>query len=289
MDLSQIGNYELLNRLEKLSRTERKITHIILWHILEVETRRLYAERGFSSCFEYLTQGLGYSEGSANRRLQSARLLKQVPEVAFKIEAGSLKLSQLAQVQKCLHVQKKNGEPISTAKTQEILSLIENKNTFETEKVLAKEFDHPVETYEKIKPQTDTSVKLEIILTAEQMKELELAKSLLSHAVPNATWAEVISYLAKNHNKKPKSTARVYLPVKTRRELFEKSKHCCEYTDPVTQRKCTSNYQLQIDHRLPLAKGGGHEKTNLRILCRAHNIHMAKHWGLERPPISYNR
>lgn len=280
MDLSQIGNHELLNRLEKLSHTERKITHLILWHILEIENRRLYADRGFSSCFEYLTQGLGYSEGSANRRLQSARLLKQVPDAAEKIEAGSLKLSQLAQMQKCLRHEKQKGKPLTTERAQEILSLVENKNTFETEKVLAKEFDRCVEIREKLRPQKDNSVKLEIILTAEQMKELELAKSLLSHACPEGTWAEVISYLVRNHNKKPKSTARSYLPVKLRRELFSKANHRCEYIDPVTQRKCTSKYQLQIDHLVPIAKGGGDKSTNLRLLCRTHNIHAAKMWGL---------
>lgn len=282
MDLSQIENHELLNRLEKLSRTERKITHIILWHILELENRRLYADHGFSSCFEYLTQGLGYSEGSANRRLQSARLLKQVPDVAKKIEAGSLNLSQLAQVQKCLRHEKQNGKPLTIARAQEILSLVENKNTFETEKVLAKEFNRTIEIREKLLPQKDNSVKLEIILTAEQMKELELAKSLSSHACPAGTWAEVISYLAKNHNKKPKSTARGYLSVKVRRELFSKANHCCEYIDPLTQRKCASKYQLQIDHLVPVAKGGGDKSTNLRILCRTHNIHAAKMWGLEK-------
>lgn len=38
---------------------------------------------------ELMTRGLGYSEGSAYRRLQSARLLKQVPTVADKIEQFS--------------------------------------------------------------------------------------------------------------------------------------------------------------------------------------------------------
>ncbi|MES2803185.1 MAG: HNH endonuclease signature motif containing protein [Bdellovibrionota bacterium] len=280
MDLSQVENHELLNRLEKLSRSERKITHLILWHILELENRRLYADRGFSSCFEYLTQGLGYSEGSANRRLQSARLLKQVPEAAQKIENGSLKLSQLAQVQKCLRHEKQNGKPLTIERTQEILSLVESKNTFETEKVLAKEFNRTIEIREKLQPQKDHSVKLELTLTAEQMQELELAKSLLSHVCVQGTWAEVISYLAKNHNKKPKSTARSYLPVKLRRELFNKAKHCCEYLDPKTHRKCTSKYQLQIDHIAPVAHGGDDQNTNLRILCRTHNIHAAKVLGL---------
>lgn len=283
MDLSQIGNHELLGRLEKLSRTERKITHIILWHILEVDNRKLYADRGFSSCFEYLTKGLDYSEGSANRRLQSARLLKQVPEIAEKIEAGSLNLSQLAQVQKCLRVKKKAGEKVSTAKTQEILSLVENRNTFETQKVLVKELNCSIEVNEKIQPQRNNSVKLEIVLTEEQMKDLELAKNLLSHACPDRTWAEIISYLARNHNKKPKSTARTYLPVKIRRELFNKADHCCEYIDPLTGKKCTSKYQLQVDHLVPVAKGGSHDGKNLRILCRTHNIYAAKQWGLKRP------
>lgn len=285
MDLSQIGNHELLGRLEKLSRTERKITHFILWHILEIDNRKLYLDRGFSSCFEYLTQGLGYSEGSANRRLQSARLLKQVPEIANKIEAGSLNLSQLAQVQKCLRVKKKAGDAVSTVKTQEILSLVENKSAFETQKVLAKEFNYPIEVSEKIQPQRNNSVKLEVVFTEEQIKDLELAKSLLSHSCPEGTWAEVISYLAKNHNKKPKNTARTYLPVKIRRELFSKADHCCEYIDPLTLRKCTSKYQLQVDHLVPVAKGGSDERTSLRILCRAHNNHAVKLWGLA----GYNR
>lgn len=282
MNLSEIGNHELLTRLEKLSRTERKITHLILWHILEVETRKLFADRGFSSCFEYLTQGLGYSEGSANRRLQSARLLRQVPQIGEKIEAGSLNLSQLSQVQRCIRLQNKSGETITTEKAEQILSEVENKNTFETQKILAQEFNFLLQPAEKLIPHKDNSIKLEIIFTEEQMKELELAKSMLSHSCSQGTWAEVISYLAKSHNKKPKSTARNYMPVQIRRELFDKANRICEYVDPLTHRKCTSKYQLQIDHLVPVSKGGNNQAANLRILCRTHNIHMAKVWDVTK-------
>lgn len=282
MNLSEIGNHELLIRLEKLSRTERKITHLILWHILEVENRKLFADRGFSSCFEYLTKGLGYSEGSANRRLQSASLLRQVPEIGQKIEAGSLNITQLSQVQRCIRLQKNSGKTITPEKAQEILSVVENKNTYETQKVLAQEFNLPLQSSEKLIPQKDNSTKLEIIFTEEQLKELELAKSMLSHACPKGTWSEVISYLAKSHNKKPKSTARNYMPVNIRRELFDKANHVCEYVDSVTHRKCSSKYQLQIDHLVPVSKGGSNQAANLRILCRAHNIHMAKVWDVTK-------
>lgn len=203
MSLLNIGNQELLARLEKLVRTERKITHLILVHILEAEDRKLYAERGFDSMYSYLTKGLGYSEASAYRRLQSARLLKQVPTAAEKIEEGSLNLSQLAQVQKCIREQsKRTGEVVSKESTIEILGKIQNKNSFETEKVLAQEFDLPVQMHESLKPQKDESIRIEMTLSKEQFAQLELAKSLLSHVCPEGTWADVISYLATNFNKR---------------------------------------------------------------------------------------
>ena len=278
MNLSQLANSELLLRLEKLSRTERKITHLILWHILEVETRKLYADRGYASCFEYLTKGLGYSEGSAYRRLQSARLLKKMPEklsksVAVKLENGSLNLSQLTQVQKCL----KNEENLkkqqsitefnkSTESTQHILELIENQNTFETQKILAKQFNQPVQTKEKIISQRNDSVKLEIILTKEQMKNLEQVQSLLSHICPERSISSLVNYLVTQHILKSKNKNSI--------------KTCCEFIDPVTGRKCDSNYQLQKDHVIPKAKGGSYEISNLRTLCRTHNLSEARRWGL---------
>lgn len=79
MNLKNISNFELTQRLEKLVRTERKITHLVLLHIIEIEERKLYAEMGFDGMYTFLTRGLGYSEASAYRRLQAARLVKQVP------------------------------------------------------------------------------------------------------------------------------------------------------------------------------------------------------------------
>ncbi|MES2802018.1 MAG: HNH endonuclease signature motif containing protein [Bdellovibrionota bacterium] len=272
MNLSQLASSELLLRLEKLSRTERKITHVILWHILEVEIRKLYADRGYGSCFEYLTKGLGYSEGSAYRRLQSARLLKKMPEklsasIAVKLENGSLNLSQLTQVQKCLkHEENLKKQNRQTESTEHILELIENRNTFETQKILAKQFNQPVQTAEKIISQRNDSVKVEIILTKEQMKNLEQAQSLLSHVCPDGSISALVDYLVIQHILKSKKKTNINA--------------CCEYIDPVTARKCDSNYQLQKDHIIPKAKGGGDDPSNLRTLCRSHNLSEARRWGL---------
>ncbi len=317
MNLKDFSNVELMTRFEKLVRTERKITHLILWHILEIEERRIYAELGYDGMYSYLTQYLGYSDGSAYRRLQSARLLKQVPEMAEKIEAGILNITQLTQVQKSLQECKKMGEVISSEKTAEILEKILYKNTFETQKILALEFNQPIKVSEIVRPQKDESVRLEITLSHEQYQELLQAKSLLSHICFDGSWTELIATLAQIYNKqklqgrrvvkdqvmpvpnKPLSSTqsvvaaklcensvqktkskRQYIPANTKRALLQKAQHQCEYQDPHTHKRCSSQFQLQVDHIQPLAQNGSNELSNLRILCRTHNILAAQKFGL---------
>ena len=291
MTLSEISNDELILRMQKLVRTERKVMHLVLIHIAEIEARKLYANLGFDGMYSYLTQGLGYSESAAYRRLQSARLLRQVPGVAEKIEDGSLNLSQLTQVQKCLKESSRNGESISVEQTLGVLAKLENKNSFETQKTLALEMNLPVKIHEKVKPQQDDSIRLEITLSKEQFEELEQAKSLLSHICPDGNWADIIATLAKKFNSKklsgstarsavhsskgdrPTNTtqsfsatekskvyrrqnSRQYISIHTKRTLLANAQHCCEYLDPKTLKRCQSKYKLEVDHRHPIALGG---------------------------------
>lgn len=199
INLSYLSNHELAQRLETLVRSERKITHLILLHINEIDSRRLYAEQGYDSMFSYLTKYLGYSESGAYRRLQSARLLKDTPGVANKLESGALNLSQLTQVQKYLREEKHQGQLVSTEQTQKILIALEHKNAFETEKVLAVAFNKPAQTQEIIRPQSNESVRVEITFTTEEFKEFEQVKNLLSHTCYRGEWKEVILVLTRKY------------------------------------------------------------------------------------------
>ncbi|KYG63664.1 hypothetical protein AZI86_12605 [Bdellovibrio bacteriovorus] len=211
MSLKFYSNQELIQRIEKLVRTERKITHLVLLHINEIETRKLHLDMGYDGMYSYLTKGLGFSDGAAYRRLQSARLLNQVPEVAEKIEAGTLNLSQLTQVQKCLTEASQKGVVVSAYQATRILEKIENKNGFETLKTLAAEFDIPAQSFTKLTPQKDQSVRLEVTLSEQQFAELELARSLLSHVFPDGQWSDIIGSLAERFNKKKLGGGRLQL------------------------------------------------------------------------------
>src|SRR4051812_3078819 len=107
-------NVEIDTEISLQVKTERKITRRILELVLLAENQRLPEERGFKNIYDYLIRGQGYSGPAANRRVQAARLLRKVPEVAEKIESGSVNLTTLWQTQKTIcEQQKKTGQKVT--------------------------------------------------------------------------------------------------------------------------------------------------------------------------------
>ncbi len=307
-NLKYISNDELLFRTENIVRTERKIMYIVLVHILEIMNRRLYADLGFDSMYTMMTKKFGYSEASAIRRIDAAKLLRSVPEVAGRLKSGTSNLSQACLLQKCLESDAKGGEATSTAKTQAILEKLEDCNSFETRQILAQEFNMPIKIQEIVRPQKNKSVRLEITFTKEQFEELKQAKSFLSHVIHNGSWAEVISALASKLNQskmgkthkspgpeKPKlgsatefnnlnsadgspaASTRMQKPISAqiKRQIFEKAQEGCQFKNANGVR-CGSKYQVQFDHMTPVKWGGSNKIDNLQLLCRTHNLFMAR-------------
>lgn len=100
MNLKALNLNELDQRIKTLAQKERDVLCEILWTIKEIDSRRIYLELGFPSLFEYLNKSVGYSAGSAQRRIDAARLLKEIPEVAAQIQSGEITLSQVSLLQK---------------------------------------------------------------------------------------------------------------------------------------------------------------------------------------------
>ena len=84
--LAELSNHEFLRRLDVLIKKEKQITLKILHYLLEMDRRRLYAQMGYASLFEYCTRHLGYSESGANRRIRAARCVRDFPKVYDMLE-----------------------------------------------------------------------------------------------------------------------------------------------------------------------------------------------------------
>lgn len=219
-NIGHLSNTDLLTRFGKLVQTERKITHLVLECIAEMDARRLYLEKAYPSLYEFLVQEFGYSSSAALRRIESARLLREVPEVAAKIESGALNLSQLSKVQQAVRaVQKLEDRKLNSYEKKELLSRIEYTTQQQTEVILCKALSLPVLMENKETAHKDESVTLTITFNREQIAALRQAQDLIAHAVPEKNWAEALTYLAKKEvqrrTKYRTSTPAAGVPPKT--------------------------------------------------------------------------
>ena len=65
------------------------------------------------------------------------------------------------------------------------------------------------------------------------------------------------------------------IPAASKHRVILRDEGRCSFTTASGQR-CGSRTGVQIDHRIPVASGGGNGISNLRLLCREHNIMAAQ-------------
>jgi hypothetical protein len=198
--LKNLSHDSLVTNTKSLVQRETEITLKVLFHIQEIERRRLHIERGFSSLHEFCVKYLGYSDGSAARRIQASRLLKAHPELETKIEKGEMSLSVAAQAQNFFYSEMKVQNKIySKEQKQEILQILESKSSREAEKELLKISPQSLPK-EKLRQVTAEHKELRVILDEDLVKEFEELKSWLSHKIPNGNYQDLIREAVKIAN-----------------------------------------------------------------------------------------
>jgi hypothetical protein len=207
--VQNLSNSELEIHLSQSVKQERQLLYEILETIREIDQRKLYLNKR-ASLFEYLTLEHNYSAGAAQRRIDSARLLNEVPEILQNIKDGSLNLSQISAFQKAVRQKEKivreefkitgaNGvvaigaaAKISTQQKRELLLKLENKTTRETEKTIMESLNIPPIENTRIKSQTDGSKRLEVTLSSSAWENLKRCQKLLSHNISNGNLSSVL-------------------------------------------------------------------------------------------------
>jgi len=300
-------------KLKALVKTERKITHEILLLIQTLDLTKSYRELGYASLFEYLTKEVGYSEGSAQRRISSARLLKEIPQIEEGLKNGDLNLTQVCLAQMAFRQEeKKTSQKLNSKAKELVLSKLKNKSSFETKKILKEECPSFEVPQSKPVPGSHQKTHITLEVSEKEYQEIQELLAKLSHKVPDQKIESALLYWARQLKKKEQikentralvtadlsalpvsqaSTDLKLLPLRQwkqrrqalsasiRKGLFQKAQHQCEFTSAEGKR-CQSRHFLEIDHQMPVALGGGNEIHNLRVLCRSHNQLSAKDWGL---------
>lgn len=151
---------------------------------------------------------------------------------------------------------------------------------------------------------------MQFTASAELRAKIERATNLMRHRNPHGNLAVVVEHavdlliaalekqrLAKTARPSKRSgvdkakARRRYIPRAVRRAVFERDGERCTFVDE-TGRRCEARTFLELDHRVPHARGGTDDIDNLCVKCRRHNAlaaerafgrkHVAKKIGEKR-------
>jgi 5-methylcytosine-specific restriction endonuclease McrA len=287
MNIQELSNAKFLTTFQSKVAEERRLTVEVLHYFREAERRLLHAEYGYSSLLAFAVKELKYSEPAANRRITAMRLLRDVPEVAKKIEAGALTLSSVAQAATFFRQSDKHhSAKMAAEEKREILESIENQSCRQTERVLVElgpELRPP--SKEKRRAVAGGGTRVTTVLDAELNAKLEEIQNLLGKKMEFRELVarmadETIKQLRKKREGNPLVPARAAqatsekgraIRAHTKRNLWQRARSQCEWINPLSGQRCEERRHLEIDHLTPFALGGGNEIENLQLVCQAHN------------------
>jgi hypothetical protein len=199
MDLKLLSDSQLMSELKNSVLEERQKTALVLEYLREVERRRLYADSGYASLWDFCIHELAYSEASASRRIGAMRLLREIPELKEDLLSGKQNLSSLSKARNFFQLEEKHqGEKLSTEEKKEVLRELENKSSRECERTLLELSSVPIEISnpQRERPIDATHTELRLVLRDEVYLKLKRIQALRSHANPSMSYENLLNYMA---------------------------------------------------------------------------------------------
>jgi len=310
--LSHLSDEELRSDLHAAVRRECTSTAELLEFLGEFDARRLFVPAAFSSMHEYCVEVLHLSEDAAKKRLQAAQVARRFPVVLAAVADGRLHLSAVvmlaarltpenvdALVASATHRSKSQIEsllaehfprpdvPASIREVGSAASVPMLSEASATSSAPGHSFSPPSPA--RVSPLSPGRHEVRFTFSDAQREKLRFAQCLLGRAVPSGALDQVFEHvldaflekaekrsLASPARSKPRSgeTDSRYVPAAIRREVMARDGRQCTFVS-TSGRRCTACRRLDLDHIVPLAKGGETTAANLRLLCPVHNQHAA--------------
>lgn len=301
-----LSDAELLTKTAMAAQTEKEATLALLEYLYEVDIRKVYATKSFSSLFEYIVKELGFSESQASERVSAVRLMRSTPEVKVHLESGHLNLSTAAKIQRFVQAERKLSLPLVAEQKTALIQECLNQSKRSVDKILFEHASVPtkIAMQERVTPLGPELVKLTLTLDSKAEKKLKRAQELIRTETVAELLEKALDALIDQQEKKlgkvlkenlipeikptlptppaallKKNTSR-YIPKEFKRIIYQRSGGKCEFVDEKSKKCCESRAHLEVDHVTPLAKNGKTELSNLRYLRHEHNQREAMNWKI---------
>ena len=94
--IKSLSDNELIKSTERVVEQERKIVQVVIWHLQEVQDRKLYLTMEYADMYECLIGHFKMSDTTAYGRLKVLKILEDVPQVSESLKTGELNISNIA-------------------------------------------------------------------------------------------------------------------------------------------------------------------------------------------------
>ena len=240
------------------------------------------------------------------------RLIREIPEVAPKIESGALNLSNVCQAQSFFRDMKKAEPAAALTKGQktEVLAQLEDKSAREGQRILLSMSPPQALPRERERIVSEEYIEMRFVVTQQMKLELEKVRSLLGPRGGSLSLAELISEMARlsserlsekkfgkaRANQDRLSAAANVVPSKIGASESTKPTNQkihpdvgaaaairTRYIAPAVKHEvwhkaggrcaqCKSTKRLQFDHIRPFSLGGESGLDNIQLLCASCNL-----------------
>ena len=190
MNLKYLSDEELHQSTKDSVQKEREILTAVLYHLKEVDRRRLYSTYHYKSLYEYTEKELKYPGDQAYRRIAAMKLLIELPELETKITNGTLSLTHLSEAKRLF-----KKKPCSREEKLELFEALSDTSTREAQKILVK-IEPEMVLQDQAKPITKNKMEFKFSGTYELEDKLKELTGRYAHSYPGISLGELIELLA---------------------------------------------------------------------------------------------
>ena len=288
----------------------RKQEAILIDLVLEADFTKLYLELGYSSLFDYLSQGQGISAATVSNLITVARKSVTIPEMKEAIASGDVGLAKLRKISSVINQQNKS-EWIEKSKNLSCRALEKEVSKVSTykprrdlwQRINSEYFRLSIDTSEAFKflaerAQDVFSKKCQTNKTLTEVFEWALNEALAKHdPVIKAEKAEakkvqkvkfVTDTVTEKQVSKPKVATnqsvtgpkRETIPQPILNQVHFRDKGQCSFQK--NGKRCNHRRYLHIHHIKPVKDGGKNTVENLTTLCFWHHTYLHHREEIER-------
>ena len=193
-DVKAFTNDQLIKSTELVVRQEREIVDCLIWHLQEIQNRKLYIQMGFPDLYKCLIKHFKYSETTAYCRISALKMIEEIPAAADSLKSGEINITNLNLTRSFINkLEKKNGEKISVEEKTQYIEAIKNKTETEVKQFLATVDPVAELPHDRVQYLNDGHIQLHVTLAKKLLEKIEHLKSLISHENINPSYNEIFT------------------------------------------------------------------------------------------------